>query len=200
MEEAGDDLKAILDPMVCLLQQDLLLLDLSLQRALGLFELAALVQSAQVFQFGKQPGAHVAPRRLRVLKQQPREFLVRAEQLTDIVFVGEVRVEHGPVMGCPDEGEQAHQMFEALAAERMAERLPRAIGSRRLDEDERGGAEQLVFERGFRRGPLRAGRTGFEMTEDRVDVPAPREEAVLSSLMACSIVWGTAAGSPAGWP
>ena len=55
-------------------------------------------------------------------------------------------------------------MFKALAPEGMAERLPRAIGSRRLDEDESGRAEQLILERGFRSGPLRAGRAGFEMT------------------------------------
>ena len=53
-------------------------------------------------------------------------------------------------------------MFKALATERVAERLARTAGLRRLDEDKGGGAEQLIFECGFRGGPLCARRTSFK--------------------------------------
>jgi hypothetical protein len=66
--------------VIDLLQQEFLLLDLGFQRTLGLLQLATFMQASQVFQFRKEPGAHIAPCRFRVLEQEARQFLADAEE------------------------------------------------------------------------------------------------------------------------
>jgi hypothetical protein len=48
LKNAGDDLQTVPHPVIHLLQQQLLLLNLGLQRVLGFLELAPLMQGAQV--------------------------------------------------------------------------------------------------------------------------------------------------------
>ena len=71
IKDARDDLQAVFDAVVNLLQQELLLLHLRLERLLGLFKLAALVEVAKFFELGKQTGAHVTASGFRILQQQP---------------------------------------------------------------------------------------------------------------------------------
>ena len=64
-------------------------------------------------------------------------------------------------------------MFKALAPQRAAERLARAIGARRFDENKGGGAKQLLFKRGSRIGPLPVGHAGFKPTQKLLDTSLP---------------------------
>ena len=71
VKDAGDNLQAVLDAVVDLLQQQLLLLGPPLELAVGALEFAPLIQIAQLLQLSEQPRAHLAPRRLRVVEQRP---------------------------------------------------------------------------------------------------------------------------------
>ena len=86
LQDARDDLQAVLDAVVDLLQQELLLLHERLQRALGLLELAPLIQLAKFGKLREEPHAHLTPRRLRVLQQQSRQLLVDPQKLARVFF------------------------------------------------------------------------------------------------------------------
>ena len=69
--------RLLLDAVVDLLQQHLLLSGAPFELPIGAFELAPLIQIAQLLQLSEEPHAHVASRRLRVVEQQPRGLLVQ---------------------------------------------------------------------------------------------------------------------------
>ena len=46
---------------------------------------------------------------------------MRSQQISDVGVAREVGVQQGPIVGRSNEGEQAHQMFETLATERVAQ-------------------------------------------------------------------------------
>src|SRR4029450_3667149 len=66
MENAGNDLQAVLDPMVNFLEQQFLELDLGFKLPFGLLKLAALMQFAQPLKLLEEPRTHVATGRLRI--------------------------------------------------------------------------------------------------------------------------------------
>ena len=118
-KDARDDLQAVLDAVVNLLQQEFLLLHLRLERSFGLFELAAFVEVAKFLELGEQTCAHVTASGFRILQQHTRELLVDAEEFARVFFEKEFRMKHRPVMGGADEGEQAQQVLVAIAAQSL---------------------------------------------------------------------------------
>jgi RHS repeat-associated protein len=97
----------------------LLMGDRRLERAFGLFKLAAFVEVAQFLELGEQTCAHVTARGFRILQQHTRELLVDAEEFARVFFEKEFRMKHRPVMGGADEGEQAQQVLVAIAAQSL---------------------------------------------------------------------------------
>ena len=173
MKDARDDLQAVLDAVVDLLQQHLLLPGAPFELAIGAFELATLVQIAQLLQLSEEPHAHVASRRLRIVEQQPSELLVQPQHGLDVVLELKLRMEQGPVMGRSDERQEAHQHLEVFAAEGLPQRSPGPLGTGRLDEDDRRRGEDPVLELAVGLGPRGGHRRAFQAIEDDIELAPP---------------------------
>ena len=138
------------------------------QGALRLFELLALVQIAQFFEFLEQPRSHLALARFRILQQDPREFFMLPQQLFDVVLEFKLRVHQCPIMSRADEGEKSDQQFEFFAAKCDAQRSLRPAGPRRLKKKHGGRREQIFVVRRFGRGPIDRVCDGFQPGKRRV--------------------------------
>ena len=122
--------------MIDLLEQELLLLDLRFERAFGLLELMPLVQLAKLGKLREEPDTHVAAGRLRVFQKQSRQLFVDLQKLAHIFLERQLGVEHRPVVSSADEGEQAQQVLEAIAAQGLTQSAPGALCASRLHEQQ----------------------------------------------------------------
>ena len=159
--------------MVNLLQQEFLLLHLRLERPFGLFKLAALVEVAKFLELGEQTGAHVTASGFRILQQQTRELLVDAEEFARVFFEKEFRMKHRPVMGGADEGEQAQQVLEAIAAQSLIQGASGPLRTRRFHEHKSRGGDEPVLGLGLRGGPILDSRERIQPAENDVEVALP---------------------------
>jgi hypothetical protein len=105
MENAGDDLQAVLDSVVDLFEQKLLLRHFCFQGALGAFQFPPFVEPAKVLQFGEQALAQIALSGLGVVQQPLRQLLICVQQLLRIAFERQVRMQHSPVVRGANEGQ-----------------------------------------------------------------------------------------------
>ena len=67
-------------------------------------------------------------------------------------------MKHRPVMGGADEGEQTHQVLEAIATENLIQGASGPLRTRRLDEHKSRGGDEPVLRLGLRCGPILNGR------------------------------------------
>ena len=112
---------------------------------------------AQLPELGEQPGADVAPRRLRVVHEQLRELLMVAQQRLHVLLGRQLRVGQGPVVGGADEGEVGDQELEVAGPERGAQGPPGGSGAERIDEHLARRGEHVGLEAALR---LRQARLG----------------------------------------
>ena len=91
--------------MIDFFQQKILLQDFCLQRLFCTFQFSPLVQSAKVLQFRKKALAQIASRRLRIMQQALRQFLVDLQKLLGVVFQRQMRMNHRPIVRRANKGQ-----------------------------------------------------------------------------------------------
>ena len=123
VKNARNDLQAVFDAVVDLLEQEVLLPNLRLKYSLGFLKLMLLIQFPQLRKLHKESRTHVATSSLRVLQKQPRQLLVNSQEFTCVFFKSQFGMEHGPIVGSADEGEQPQQMFKTIATENRCKAL-----------------------------------------------------------------------------
>ena len=173
LQYAGDDLQAVLYPVIDFLEQKFLLPNLRLKGVLGVLELTLLVELAKLGQLREEAHAHVAACGFWVFQEKAREFLVDPEQLLRVLLEGQLRMQHRPVVGGADEGEKPHQMLESVAPKRLAQRTPRPVGPPWLHEEHGAGGDQPVFGLGHSFRPVLERRAPFKLTQDCVRIAVP---------------------------
>ena len=199
LQDARDDLQAVLDAVIDLLEQEVLLLDLRFERPFGFLQLMPLVQFAKLGQLLEKTDTHVAAGRLLVLQEQSRQLLIDLQEVAHIILEGQLGMQHGPVVSCAYEGQQAHQVLEPIAAEGLMQRAPGAICTSRLHEQQSGGGDEPILSLGVRRWPLHECGKRFKTSYDHV-VVASQGGGVFKSLIACSMLCTATEGSPDEWP
>jgi len=109
-----------------------------------------------------------------VLQEQGSEFLVRAHELPDVVLDFKIGMNHRPKMSCSDEYQKREQILDAFGAKSSPQRLPGALGLRRLDKDQRGSGKDQVFNLAVRGGPIAGPFDGRKAIINRFERPPPR--------------------------
>jgi len=109
-----------------------------------------------------------------VLQEQGSELLVRAHELPDVVLDFKTGMNNRPKMSCSDECQKRKQILDASAAKGSPQRLPGALGLRRLDKDQRGSGKDPVFNLAVRGGPIDGPIDGRKAAINRFELPPPR--------------------------
>ena len=95
---------------------------------------ATFIEVAQIFKFGKEAAAHVAPCRFGIFQEQASQFLIEAKIGFHILFRRQLWVSHRPIVGHADKGQQAQQILISLAAEDLPQCPSLAIRATGLNE------------------------------------------------------------------